>query len=363
MKPKLRLAPLKPPTDVLKFAYKRSEHQRNDIPRLHFITSVDRADKLPIYLQHCLKFLDYFARIPQMKPFLFPVIGYPNYQRIVKHPIDMQTIRAKIFKQGYETLSDFKTDIDLIWSNCYLFNPPDSEVVEMAKQMQLLFDQCWDIHLKITDTEGAKTFIEDITLGLKHSTQADILGRTTFQPYRYPEFEEPEDDGDSFKKPKGRRVEIQASEMRLPYIPPTAELLEKPMSTSEKYEIGAILDNLPLELLGNVVHILRRDVEIDGKSDVEIKMDDLSNKTLRHLQAWVDESGSNEKIVRRMHHKETMKAGELIVKLEALVEQIRSAMGDQMTPDSEGFTTEGESLTEGGESSEDEEAADETNKT
>ncbi|KAF9763847.1 Transcriptional activator spt7 [Nosema granulosis] len=44
----------------------------------------------------------------------------PDYHTIIKKPIDIGTIQKKIPK--YNSYSEFREDLDLIWTNCYTYN-------------------------------------------------------------------------------------------------------------------------------------------------------------------------------------------------------------------------------------------------
>ena len=43
----------------------------------------------------------------------------------------------------YSSSSEFAADVRLMFSNCYRYNPPDHDVVKMARQLQVCqHDQC-----------------------------------------------------------------------------------------------------------------------------------------------------------------------------------------------------------------------------
>lgn len=46
-----------------------------------------------------------------------------NYYDIIKNPMDLGTVGRKICT--YRNLDEFKDDLDLIWSNCLLYNVAD----------------------------------------------------------------------------------------------------------------------------------------------------------------------------------------------------------------------------------------------
>lgn len=43
-------------------------------------------------------------------------------------------------KREYNSASEFAADVRLIFTNCYKYNPPDHDVVAMAKKLQDVFE-------------------------------------------------------------------------------------------------------------------------------------------------------------------------------------------------------------------------------
>ncbi|SCV68560.1 BQ2448_681 [Microbotryum intermedium] len=46
----------------------------------------------------------------------------PDYYDIIKHPMDLATLAKRVKQQMYRTKKAFADDLDLIWSNCLLYN-------------------------------------------------------------------------------------------------------------------------------------------------------------------------------------------------------------------------------------------------
>lgn len=42
--------------------------------------------------------------------------------------------------RDYKTSEEFAADVRLIFANCYLYNPPDHDIVYMAKRLQQVFE-------------------------------------------------------------------------------------------------------------------------------------------------------------------------------------------------------------------------------
>lgn len=49
---------------------------------------------------------------------------HQDYFKIVKHPMDMGTIKKKLESTSYHTAQECIDDFRLIFNNCYLYNKP-----------------------------------------------------------------------------------------------------------------------------------------------------------------------------------------------------------------------------------------------
>jgi len=75
-------------------------------------------------------------------------LNLPDYDQIIKKPMDLDTIRAKLDRGAYNTTDEFAEDLRLCISNCRLYNPPDDPVIVMANQFERLVEQ----QLKLLET-------------------------------------------------------------------------------------------------------------------------------------------------------------------------------------------------------------------
>ena len=42
-------------------------------------------------------------------------------------------------ERGYKNANEFASDVRLIFTNCYKYNPPDHDVVAMARKLQVVY--------------------------------------------------------------------------------------------------------------------------------------------------------------------------------------------------------------------------------
>ncbi|XP_042634798.1 bromodomain-containing protein 3-like isoform X5 [Cyprinus carpio] len=77
---------------------------------------------------------------PFYKPVDAEALELHDYHEIIKHPMDLSTVKKKIDSREYQDAQSFASDVRLMFSNCYKYNPPDHEVVAMARKLQDVFE-------------------------------------------------------------------------------------------------------------------------------------------------------------------------------------------------------------------------------
>ncbi|GAB6021940.1 hypothetical protein CHUAL_006101 [Chamberlinius hualienensis] len=77
---------------------------------------------------------------PFYKPVDAKLLGLHDYHDIIKHPMDLGTVKTKMENRDYKTATEFASDVRLIFTNCYKYNPPDHDVVAMARKLQDVFE-------------------------------------------------------------------------------------------------------------------------------------------------------------------------------------------------------------------------------
>uniref|UniRef100_A0AAQ4PNM4 Bromodomain-containing protein 9 n=1 Tax=Gasterosteus aculeatus aculeatus TaxID=481459 RepID=A0AAQ4PNM4_GASAC len=85
--------------------------------------------------------LEHFLRQLQRKDphgfFSFPVTDAiaPGYSMIIKHPMDFSTMKDKIIKNEYNTVTEFKADFKLMCDNAMVYNRPETVYYKAAKKL------------------------------------------------------------------------------------------------------------------------------------------------------------------------------------------------------------------------------------
>ncbi|CAG8496144.1 1853_t:CDS:2 [Diversispora eburnea] len=99
------------------------------------------------YCRETLKELKKKVHWSYAYPFYEPVdaerLGIPDYYKIITHPMDITTISSKLDNEQYSNVGEFEADVRLMFRNCYVYNGPNSEVANMGKMLEAVFDKKW----------------------------------------------------------------------------------------------------------------------------------------------------------------------------------------------------------------------------
>ncbi|KAK3825664.1 MAG: Bromodomain-containing protein [Benniella sp.] len=110
-----------------------------------------REDQRPLNLwdgeqrRYCGTIIKDLKKHRDSAPFLVPVdpvlLNIPDYPSIIKKPMDLGTVEQKLNNLEYETVDDFANDMNLIFSNCYLYNGTEAPVSQCASNLEKAFNK------------------------------------------------------------------------------------------------------------------------------------------------------------------------------------------------------------------------------
>ena len=107
-----------------------------------------------------LKIISTIKKLKEAYEFLEPVdyIKYniPDYLDIIKYPRDLSLIQFKLENDYYPNIQSFLNDVQLIWDNCYTYNPPKNYISKCAqiceKKFKKEIEKYFDVNIDIYDT-------------------------------------------------------------------------------------------------------------------------------------------------------------------------------------------------------------------
>jgi hypothetical protein len=59
--------------------------------------------------------------------------GCPDYFEIIKNPMDFGTIKERLDSNFYLFANQFKADVELVFYNCFLYNPDDLPITRICQ--------------------------------------------------------------------------------------------------------------------------------------------------------------------------------------------------------------------------------------
>ncbi|XP_054853401.1 bromodomain-containing protein 3 isoform X2 [Eublepharis macularius] len=135
---------------------------------------------------------------PFYKPVDAEALELHDYHDIIKHPMDLSTVKKKMDSREYQDAQGFAADIRLMFSNCYKYNPPDHEVVAMARKLQDVFEMRF-----------AKMPDEPAELPPPPPPAAPVVSKSTESSHSSEESSSDSDSSDSEEERATRLAELQ----------------------------------------------------------------------------------------------------------------------------------------------------------
>uniref|UniRef100_A0ACB8F426 Uncharacterized protein n=1 Tax=Sphaerodactylus townsendi TaxID=933632 RepID=A0ACB8F426_9SAUR len=300
--------------------------------------------RLTAQLEYCNEILlEMFSQkhVAYAWPFYKPVdvtsLGLEDYHTVIKHPVDLGSIKTKMENHEYKDTQEFAADIRLMFMNCYRYNSPDCEVVAMARKLQDVFEMQFakipddptrprpllhfmartrasistesssDDSPEDSEEERARQLAElQQQLKAVHQ-QLQALARTTLPKLKKRKKGKLKEKrksqvkaklGNQMKRKmkKGKKkmsLNIQSKNFKQqdePAYNSEDEDNAKPMNYDEKRQLSLDINKLPGEKLGRVVYIIQSrepSLQHSNPDEIEIDFETLKASTLRELEKYV----------------------------------------------------------------------------
>ncbi|XVF11579.1 hypothetical protein REPUB_Repub08aG0039400 [Reevesia pubescens] len=195
------------------------------------------------------------------KPVDVVKLNIPDYFTVIKHPMDLGTVKKRIASGQYSSPLDFAADVRLTFSNAMTYNPPGNDVHCMAETLSKFFEVRWKaIEKKLPVTMDVDA-VPSIAAAPIEVETSDIL---------------------PLKKKKINPKDTM--------IKP--EPVRQIMTDQEKHNLSKELESLLEELPESIVDFLKEQSSSEGQTgedEIEIDIDALSDETLFKLQKLLDD--------------------------------------------------------------------------
>lgn len=194
----------------------------------------------------------------------------PTYYQIIKHPMDLGTIKNKLDGRQYSDPYQFRDDVRLVFENCRSFNPPGNFVRGHGDQASDKFERKW------------------VQLGIEGQWQAEMRRQQL-------ELQQAEAESKGLAQQvaevTGELRELVAKvEAKSAGAPPPPPGPGREMSFEEKRRLSHALGTLPGERLARVLEIIADGPSApqpDNDEEYELDIDALDTATAWKLHAYV----------------------------------------------------------------------------
>ncbi|XP_069561194.1 bromodomain-containing protein 3-like [Brachyistius frenatus] len=254
-------------------------------------------------------------------PFYTPVdteaLQLHDYHDIIKHPMDLGTVKKKLDGGEYQDAQGFAADVCLIFSNCYKYNPAHHDVVIKGRKLQGAFEKSFAklpgvcVELNVPVGAGFSGKSGNGSSGLDKSEPAEEgaarlselqgqfkavheqLAALSQTPLSKPK--KKDEKKESSGQNKGTIHCVCASNSSFRQYQKTSKGWDSDqealaMTSNEKHQLSLEINRLPGLELSHVVHIIQaREPSLGdtGPDELEIDFEVLKPSTLRELEQYV----------------------------------------------------------------------------
>ncbi|KAM7524298.1 hypothetical protein LguiA_014200 [Lonicera macranthoides] len=195
-------------------------------------------------------------------------LGLTDYHQIIKNPMDLGTVKAKLDKNEYGSPLEFASDVRLTFKNAMTYNEKGEDVHAMANTLLSSFDKMFNPANKKFEADNQKVCAKE----------ADLV------PWQ-PTLLNP--------RPVQALVNLEPDVTPGPIVnmskPKAKDPNKRLMSYAEKASLGARLQNLPPEKMDQIIKITRKKYVNPGNEGEELELDicALDNEILWELDRFV----------------------------------------------------------------------------
>ncbi|KAL6319362.1 hypothetical protein AAG906_014036 [Vitis piasezkii] len=185
----------------------------------------------------------------------------PDYFTVIKHPMDLGTIKSKMASGEYLSPFDFAADVRLTFSNAMTYNPRGNDVHFMAETLNKFFEMRWKpIEKKLPVTIDVESLPSRSDAHLEIET-ADRM-------------------------PPSKKKKVAPTDHKIKMEPN-----KRIMTKEERHNLGTELETLLGELPDDIVDFLKEQSFNENQAsedEIEIDIDALSDDTLFTLRKLLD---------------------------------------------------------------------------
>ncbi|XP_047334011.1 transcription factor GTE4-like [Impatiens glandulifera] len=217
------------------------------------------------------------------KPVDAKALGLHDYHDIIKHPMDLGTIKSRLARNWYKSPREFAEDVRLTFSNAMTYNPKGQDVHIMAEEVSNVFEEKYaDIEAESNNLHWRYQLVQDNTVLPTPPTSRKV--QPPPPPYSIPPRAFDRSESMPFLK---RSASIGRTPA--PKRPKAKDPNKRDMTYEEKQKLSTKLQALPTERLDSVVQIIKkRNADLSQHdNEIEVDIDTVDAETLWELDRFV----------------------------------------------------------------------------
>ncbi|XVF14615.1 hypothetical protein REPUB_Repub09cG0076400 [Reevesia pubescens] len=214
-------------------------------------------------------------------------LGLHDYYSIIKHPMDLGTVKSRLNKNWYKSPREFAEDVRLTFHNAMTYNPKGQDVHVMAEQLSKIFEDKW----AAIETD----YIRDMRLAIEYEVSLPMPKPRKAHPMIPPPLDMRRilDRSESMICSVDARAKLIATtpsgRTPAPKKPKAKDPYKRDMTYEEKQKLSTSLQSLPSEKLDNIVQIIkkRNSALFQHDDEIEVDIDSVDTETLWELDRFV----------------------------------------------------------------------------
>ncbi|PIN20875.1 hypothetical protein CDL12_06431 [Handroanthus impetiginosus] len=240
-------------------------------------------------------------------------LGLVDYHDIIKHPMDLGTIKSRLSQNWYKSPMEFAEDVRLVFRNAMTYNPKGQDVHFMAEQLSQIFEERWATIETEYNPYWKYQMYQDAglpTLNFQKAPQSHFATASVPVPAPAASFVhaavqapayisasaaapqmwtsgKPETVTPMAFDPKVQRAHVGRTPVQKK--PKAKDPNKRDMTYEEKQRLSTNLQSLPAEKLDSIIQIIKkRSTALSQHDDeIEVDIDNVDVETLWELDRFV----------------------------------------------------------------------------
>ncbi|KAI7743711.1 hypothetical protein M8C21_014977 [Ambrosia artemisiifolia] len=219
------------------------------------------------------------------------MLGLHDYHDIIKHPMDLGTIKSRLAQNFYKSPMEFADDVRLTFRNAMTYNPKGQDVHVMAEQLSNIFEERWAVIESESIPDFRYGMIYDANTPtptsrkVPHFAHAPSRMLYRSESLNLPAMSRPQPQPQPQPQPRKFFPTVRTP---VPKKPKARDPNKRNMTYEEKQKLSTNLQSLPSEKLDSIVQIIKKNTPLSQHDEeIEVDIDSVDIETLWELDRFV----------------------------------------------------------------------------